>query len=50
MGSSTKPGGDEGRVMGVLTWLKGFFVLAPVQELRPDPQSGEGRYIRSSSS
>jgi hypothetical protein len=34
-------------VMAVLTWLKGFVVLVPVQELRPDPQSGEGRYVRS---
>jgi hypothetical protein len=28
-------------------WLKPFFVLAPVQGLRPDPSSGEGRYVRS---
>jgi hypothetical protein len=47
MGRSAKPDGDEGRGMEVLTWLKGFFVLAPVQELRPDPESGEGRYVRS---
>jgi hypothetical protein len=47
MRSSTRPGDGEGRVIGVLIWLGGFFVLAPVQELRPDPQSGEGRYVRS---
>jgi hypothetical protein len=27
--------------------LKPFFVLAPVQEVRPDLKSGEGRYVRS---
>lgn len=27
--------------------LKGLFSLPPVQELRPDPKSGEGRYVRS---
>jgi len=31
----------------VIAWLKGFFVLAKPQELRPDPQSGAGRYVRS---
>jgi hypothetical protein len=36
--------------MGVLTGprsLRGFFVLAPLQEIRPNPRSGEGRYVRS---
>jgi hypothetical protein len=32
---------------GILSWLKGFFVPVPAQDLRPDPQSGEGRYVRS---
>src|SRR5438874_217392 len=33
--------------MRFLNWLKEFFVLAPVEELRPDPKSGAGRYVRS---
>ena len=34
-------------VMRLLTWLKGFFVLAKPEELRPDPHSAAGRYVRS---
>lgn len=33
--------------MRFLRWLRGFFVLAPQEDLRPDPKSGEGRYVRS---
>jgi len=33
--------------MRLLNWLKEFFTLVPAQDLRPDPHSGEGRYVRS---
>jgi hypothetical protein len=33
--------------MRLLNWVKGFFTLVPAQDLRPDPHSGEGRYVRS---
>ena len=33
--------------MRFFRWLKGFFELPEAQELRPDPKSGGGRYVRS---